>query len=189
MLENRVMKKGIKVATPALAKVALGGSCHWCTEAIFRSLKGVAEVEQGWLAATDSADALHEGIIIHFNPELISLGALVAVHLHTHSCTSQHALRHRYRSAVYAYSDPQCVEIAAVITGLAAEFNAPILTQAVMFHHFEPSRPENVDYYYRAPEKPFCQVRINPKLALLLAKFSEYMDSERKQLIERAING
>ncbi|WP_269200069.1 peptide-methionine (S)-S-oxide reductase [Pseudoalteromonas luteoviolacea] len=27
-------------------KLGLGGSCYWCTEAIFRSLNGVEKVEQ-----------------------------------------------------------------------------------------------------------------------------------------------
>ncbi len=31
-------------------KIALGGGCHWCTEAVFQSLKGVKLVEQGYVA-------------------------------------------------------------------------------------------------------------------------------------------
>jgi peptide-methionine (S)-S-oxide reductase len=33
-------------------KIALGGGCHWCTEAVFQSLKGVQKVEQGYVAST-----------------------------------------------------------------------------------------------------------------------------------------
>lgn len=34
-----------------IQKIGLGGSCNWCTEAIFRSLKGVTKVKQGWISS------------------------------------------------------------------------------------------------------------------------------------------
>jgi len=40
----------------AVERVALGGGCHWCTEAVFDSLEGVVKVDQGWMA-TQAADA------------------------------------------------------------------------------------------------------------------------------------
>ena len=36
-----------------LFKIGFGGGCHWCTEAVFQSLKGVAKVQQGWIASTE----------------------------------------------------------------------------------------------------------------------------------------
>jgi len=91
----------------ATDRVGLGGSCHWCTEAIFLSLRGVVKVEQGWLASVNDDDWFSEGIIVTFEPAIISLADLIAVHLHTHSCTANHSMRQKYRSAVYVYSEPQ----------------------------------------------------------------------------------
>jgi len=31
----------------SMIHLGLGGGCHWCTEAIFLSLKGIVEVQQG----------------------------------------------------------------------------------------------------------------------------------------------
>tara|TARA_B100000795_G_scaffold173674_1_gene130984 strand:- start:4871 stop:5212 length:342 start_codon:yes stop_codon:yes gene_type:complete len=36
-------------------KIGLGGGCHWCTEAVFMSLKGVRSVRQGWIASDAKA--------------------------------------------------------------------------------------------------------------------------------------
>ncbi len=37
-----------------MKKIAFGGGCHWCTEAIFESLCGVNKVDQGWVNATSN---------------------------------------------------------------------------------------------------------------------------------------
>ena len=73
-------------------KIAFGGGCHWCTEAIFQSLRGVQKVEQGWISSTHpGASTLSEAVIVHFETSLISLDTLIEVHLSTHNATSNHA--------------------------------------------------------------------------------------------------
>jgi len=34
-----------------------------------------------------------------------------------------------------------------------------------------------LNYYKNNPEKPFCKVRIEPKLRVVLEEFSEYVES------------
>ena len=43
-----------------ISKIGFGGGCHWCTEAVFQSLKGVAKVEQGWIASFDEYNSFSE---------------------------------------------------------------------------------------------------------------------------------
>jgi len=71
-----------------IEKIAMGGGCHWCTEAVFQSLKGVQLVEQGFIASHGNSDKFSEGVIVHFDPHLIPLEVLIEIHLHTHQCTS-----------------------------------------------------------------------------------------------------
>ncbi len=87
-------------------KIGFGGGCHWCTEAVFQSLMGVIKVEQGWISAEGTED-FHEAIILHFNSDIISLKKLIEVHLYTHNSTSNHSMRIKYRSAVYAFTEVQ----------------------------------------------------------------------------------
>ena len=55
-----------------LDKIGLGGGCHWCTEAVFQSLKGVHLVEQGYIASEGIAASFSEAVIVHYNPDTVS---------------------------------------------------------------------------------------------------------------------
>ena len=160
-------------------KIGFGGSCHWCTEAIFSSLKGVISVEQGWIAAKDDPDDFSEAVIVNYDHEVISLEILVAVHLHTHSCTARHSMRGKYKSAIYTFDMAQIEESGNIIQKLQPEFDQPIITQVLEFREFRLNKADYLDYYYSNPDKPFCKNIVNPKLKLLIRRFSKQVDMEK----------
>jgi len=156
-------------------KIALGGGCHWCTEAVFQSLKGVEKVEQGYVASTGENDWFSEGVIVHFNQEIISLKTLIEIHLYTHKSESAHSMRNKYRSAIYTFSEVQFDESNTILNKLKIHLDKKFITKVYPFFEFKESREEIQNYYIKNPEKPFCVRFINPKLELLLAKFSKKM--------------
>jgi peptide-methionine (S)-S-oxide reductase len=87
----------------AQARIGFGGGGHWCTEAYFRSLKGVESVEQGWISAASPNNEFSEAVIVYYDLPVIFLKVLIAIHLHTHTATKKHALREKYQSAVYFF--------------------------------------------------------------------------------------
>lgn len=159
-------------------KIALGGGCHWCTEAVFQALIGVEKVEQGYVASTDENNTFSEAVIVHFNPEVITLQTLIEIHLHTHKSTSQHAMRKKYRSAIYYFSEIQKIEAEGILNTLQTKFENKLVTQVYPFSEFKPSREAIQNYYQKNPEKPFCERFINPKLKMLLNHFSDQIDSD-----------
>ena len=162
-----------------MEKIGFGGSCHWCTEAIFLSLKGIFDVSQGWIAPSDQPDRYSEAVIVKFDPAIITLEMLIAVHLQTHSCTSRHSMRDKYRSAIYCYNHHQAESAMQAITRLQADFSDPIITEVVLFEDFKINKPAYLKYYYNDPSRPFCQNIVNPKLRELIALFKDQVDSER----------
>ncbi len=160
-------------------KIAFGGGCHWCTEAVFQSIIGVSKVEQGFVASIGENDAFSEAVIVHFDDVFIPLSVLMEIHLHTHKSTSNHSMRSKYRSAIYTFSVQQNQEVISVLELLQFQFRDKLITQVLPFKSFKASRKQIQNYYYSNPEKSFCESFINPKLQILLNKFSKYTDQNK----------
>lgn len=160
--------------TVELIKISFGGGCHWCTEAVFKSLIGVEKVEQGWVASSEENNTFSEAVIIHFNIEKISLQTLIEIHLQTHKSTSNHSMRKKYRSAIYYFSQKHKTESEEIIKNLQAISKDTIITKTLEFVHFKPSLKEFQNYYQKNPKKPFCEKYINPKLKIISTNFSKH---------------
>lgn len=145
-------------------RIGFGGGCHWCTEAVFQSVTDVAHVEQGWIASSPPNDTESEAVIVHFDPQKIPLIDLVRIHLHTHSSTSPHAMRRKYRSAIYSFDSDQADQAQAALNELQADFDAILVTRVMPFASFRASDQRYQDYYRSNPDRPFCQTYIAPKL-------------------------
>lgn len=162
-----------------LTKIAFGGGCHWCTEAVFQALVGVEKVAQGWVASTKKNNTFSEAVIVHFNKKKINLQTLIEIHLQTHKSTSNHSMRKKYRSAVYYFSEKQKTKSEKIIRELQTNSKEVIITKILEFVDFKPSSKEFQNYYQKNPQKPFCKKYINPKLHLLEEKFSNKVNKSK----------
>ncbi|MFV8343477.1 peptide-methionine (S)-S-oxide reductase [Flavobacterium sp. XS2P39] len=151
-------------------KIGFGGGCHWCTEAIFQAFHGVDRVEQGWIASVAPDDAFSEAVVVHFNEE-ITLDTLIEVHLLTHSSSSAHSMREKYRSAVYYFDGGDNETIKRRILQLSSQNNLTYITRSLVFSRFRKNTENQLNYYLKNKEAPFCQTYISPKLALIRKKF------------------
>ena len=70
-------------------------------------------------------------------------------------------------------------EAEEILEMLQSDFEEKLITKVYPFETFKPSREEIKNYYYQNPRKPFCETYINPKLKLLLTKFSKQVDSKK----------
>ncbi len=155
--------------------IGLGGGCHWCTEAIFQSLQGVLNVEQGFVASEAPHDAFSEAVIVTYEPGLIGLYDLVLIHLMTHESTTWHGMRPKYRSAIYTFEEEDERLLKQMWDGLQEEFNASLVSAILPFRAFKPSEAKFQNYYSTDPERPFCKRYIDPMLKLLRQKFAKQL--------------
>ena len=53
------------------------------------------------------------------------------------------------------------------------------MTQVYAFESFTDNKFALKDYFYSAPNRPFCETYIKPKLNLLLARFKRHVNQEK----------
>ncbi len=154
-------------------RIGFGGGCHWCTEAVFQALRGVGQVEQGFIRSTPTDDDWSEAVIVHFDPDLIGLDILTEVHLRTHSSNGEHGLRRKYRSAVYVTDGKQRARVRELLESLRQQ-DLGRVTRILELKDFRLSEERYRDYYLRNPDAAFCQRFIDPKLDLIRRQFADH---------------
>lgn len=165
-----------------------GGGCFWCVEAIFKELKGVEKVVSGYAGGAmanpsyeqvSTGDTGHaEAVQITFDPKVISYEQLLEVFFLTHDPTTPNRqgddIGTQYRSVIFYHDEKQKRLAEAFIKKLAAEqvYEARIVTEILPYSQFYPAESYHQDYYAQNPNKPYCQLVINPKLAKFRQKFA-----------------
>ena len=161
-----------------VAVVGFGGGCHWCTEAVFAALRGVARVEQGWARSAAPDDAWSEAVRVAFRPGDIGLDVLTEIHLRTHSSASAHAMRSKYRSAVYTTDAAQHARAERVLAARRRADGVGYVTRVLLLAGFRINDESYLDYYRTRPDAPFCTRYIDPKLAMLRDRYAAHLDPD-----------
>lgn len=161
-------------------KIGFGGGCHWCTEAVFLALNGVEKVEQGFIAVKDGSLDFSEAVIVHYNPTIIILKDLVAVHLDTHKSDKNHSMRNKYRSAIYYFGQEFIPVLRQIVSDKQEEYNNELITAILPFGTFKSSEERFHNYYFSDIEKPFCKTHISPKIKMLKEKYAKHLSSKVK---------
>ena len=169
-----------------------GGGCFWCTEAIFKKLRGVVSVVPGYAGGTTENPTYEavcggktghaEVIKIEFNPNVIQYRDLLEVFFLTHDPTTMNRqgndVGEQYRSIVLYASLEQKKLAEEIITELTAsgEFKDPIVTRVVPLEKFYEAEDYHHDYYAQNQNKPYCRLVIDPKLEKLRKKFAPFLN-------------
>ncbi len=172
-----------------LAEAGFGGGCHWCTEGVFQALRGVAQVDQGFVQSDAPTDTWAEGVIVTFDPSVISLATLSEVHLRTHSAARARSPRSKYRSAIYIFAESQRPEADLAIARVADEMGKAVHTLVLPFRHFRASDARFQNYYRTDPSRPFCRRYIDPKLDYIRQHFSAVARPEANLSTAGSIEG
>lgn len=173
------------------SKITFGGGCFWCTEALFQQLKGVIKVESGYSGGDVDSPSYQEVcsgttghaevVEVTYNPDEISFEDLVKIHLTTHDPTTlnrQGADRGtQYRSIIFYRNEEEKELASKVINEVQDVYQNRIVTELKMFEKFYPAEDYHQDYYISDPDRPYCQVVIDPKLE----KFKELYKEKIKE--------
>lgn len=160
----------------------LGGGCFWCTQALFKRLKGVISVVSGYAGGNPPAGGENssyehvssgttghaEAIQIEFDPAIISYEKILEVFWATHDPTTLNRqgadVGTQYRSVIF-YHDQKQKEAAE------KSKKPSFVTQIVPFDKFYKAEEYHQNFYDKNKDHPYCQIIINPKIQKLLEEF------------------
>jgi len=173
----------------------LAGGCFWCTEAIFKRLKGVSRVTSGYSGgkmenpsyeAVSSGSTGHaEAIQIEFDPAVLSYEKLLEVFFKLHDPTTLNQqgadIGTQYRSVIF-YHDENQKEVAEKIKAAMQKlYKDPIVTEIVPYSNFYSAEGYHQDYYAKNSQAGYCRIVIDPKITKLYKEFKEVTKEEKAE--------
>lgn len=179
-----------------LETATLANGCFWCTEAVFKRVKGVMNVVSGFsggkrtdpsyeqvaTGATGHAECLQ----VQFDPSVITFETILDIFFATHDPTTLNQqgydVGEEYRSAIFYHSKEQKAAAEAKIEELTKKgtYKDPIVTEVTEFTGFFPAEAHHQNFYESGQRPDYCRVIIDPKIRKLLSEFGNQVKEEYK---------
>ncbi|HEY8784086.1 MAG TPA: peptide-methionine (S)-S-oxide reductase MsrA [Mucilaginibacter sp.] len=172
-----------------IQKITFGNGCFWCTEAVFKSVKGVKTVTSGYMGGHTKNPAYkdvctgktgHAEVIgVEYDADELSFDELLLIFFKTHDPTTLNRQGNdagtQYRSAIFYYNDEQKQQAEAMIKRLTDEriFDRPIVTEITPAGEFYKAEGYHQNYFSNNPQNPYCAAVIQPKLHKFAKEFAE----------------
>ena len=168
--------------------LVLGGGCFWCTEAVYKEVRGVSDVESGYSNGQaiqpsyedvcTGTTGCNEVVKLVYDPAVISTRELLEIFFVIHDPTTLNRQGHdvgtQYRSGIYFTTDEQRVTAQALIDELTAAnaFGRPIVTELLPLAHYWPAEDYHQDFFERNPYQGYCVAVAAPKVAKFRKTFA-----------------
>jgi peptide-methionine (S)-S-oxide reductase len=174
----------------------LASGCFWCTEAIFKRLKGIISVLPGYSGGAvknPSYDQVCMGITGHaeaiqikFDPSIISFEKILDIFWYTHDPTTLNRqgndIGTQYRSAIFFHNEKQkdLAERSKRDLENKGVFKNPIVTEITPFKNFYIAEDYHKNYYDTHQEAAYCNFIIEPKIQKLLKQYKNEINDSYK---------
>jgi len=174
-----------------MGRVAFGGGCFWCTEAVFLQLKGVITVTSGYAGGKTEVPTYErvstgttghaEVILVEYDPKKINFEKLLEVFFESHDPTGLNRqgndIGTQYRSIILYTTMEQKNEAEKIIKRLtdSKKYSKPIVTEIASLAKFYPAEEYHKDYYARHPDEGYSQFIIKPKVDKIRKKYQDLL--------------
>jgi peptide-methionine (S)-S-oxide reductase len=167
-----------------------GSGCFWCVEAIYESVKGVAEVESGYSGGhvenptyeevCTGTTGHAETVKIYYDSTIVSYDDLLKVFYESHDPTTLNRqgpdMGTQYRSAIFYQTDSERDQAKAYIKELLNEKKFPtITTEVVKFTAFYKAEEYHQNFECRNPNNGYVQAVSQPRLEQFKIKAPEML--------------
>ena len=169
--------------------IVLGGGCFWCTEAVYKEVRGVTDVESGYSngqAQNPSYEQVctgrtghNEVVKLTYDPSQVSIRQLLEIFFVVHDPTQLNRQGNdvgtQYRSGIY-YTTPEQKQAADdLIREMSQDklFDAPIVTEVAPLSNYWPAEDYHQDFFEKNPFQGYCMAVAAPKVQKFRKTFAE----------------
>ncbi len=172
-----------------MEQATLGGGCFWCTEAVYKELKGVLKVLPGYSGGhlknpsyqevTTGKTGHAEVVQITFDPEVVSFAEILEIFFKVHDPTTLNRqgndIGTQYRSVIFYHTEEQKQTSEKVIELLEKEnvYDNSVVTEVTAFERFFIAEDYHHNYFERNPNQPYCSFVVSPKVEKFRKIFKE----------------
>jgi len=173
-----------------LESATFGTGCFWCTEPLFKKLKGVESVVSGYSGGHVENPSYEqictkmtghaEVVRINFDPSVIAYADLLDVFWRLHDPTTPNQQGNdkgpQYRSTIYYHNATQkeLAEKSKQETDASDLWPNPIVTEIGPLINYYPAEDYHQGYYERVGgQNPYCTYVIDPKVRKFMTDFGD----------------
>lgn len=171
----------------AIETTTLGGGCFWCLEAAYQQIKGVRQVESGYMggqtkqpgyAEVSQGTTGHAEVVrLTFDTDVVTFRELLEIFFTLHDPTTMNRqgadTGTQYRSVIFFETSLQEATARNVIAEMANVWDAPIVTQLLPAQPFYRAEDYHQDYFRQHPLQGYCALIVAPKLSKLKEIFHD----------------
>lgn len=172
-----------------LQTIVLGGGCFWCTEAVYKEVRGVTDVESGYSNGETERPSYedvctgrtghNEVVKLTYDPQQVSTRQLLEIFFVVHDPTQMNRQGNdvgtQYRSGIY-YTTPDQKQVADdMIRAVMQEklFSRPVVTEVLAMENYWPAEDYHQDFFEKNPTQGYCLAVAAPKVAKFRKTFTE----------------
>ena len=169
--------------------IVLGGGCFWCTEAVYKEVRGVTDVESGYSngetpnpnyeQVCTGRTGHSEVVKLTYDPAQVSTRQLLEIFFAVHDPTQLNRQGNdvdtQYRSGIY-FTTPEQKQVAeALLREMERDrlFDAPIVTEVQPLAKYWPAEDYHQDFFEKNPHQGYCLAVAAPKVAKFRKTFTQ----------------
>ena len=169
--------------------IALAGGCFWCTESVFKEVRGVLDVESGYSNGQETAPTYEqvctgrtgcaEVVKLVYDPAQVSTRQILEIFFAVHDPTQLNRQGNdvgtQYRSGIYFTTHAQRQVAEDLIREASQDklYDGAIVTEVAPLAHYFPAEDYHQDFFEKNPTQGYCMAVAAPKVAKFRKTFRE----------------
>lgn len=188
-VQNVPEQEGLKKDLQGLSVMYVASGCFWCVEAVYESVKGVAEAESGYSGGKTTDPTYQsigtgktghaEAVKVYYNSEFVSFETLIKVFYNSGDPTTLNKQGpdrgSQYRSILFYQNEEEKEAIKRLTKKFQSEFEDPIITEVLPFEKFYIAEEYHQNFEKRNPSNSYVRAVSIPRLLRFQAKMPEIL--------------